>query len=296
MSGFISNIQYGRIHSTRFLLLAKHGRRIPLPCAAMTYFTSSTWRTLLPSGCYQLQLCFDLQWYWLCAMHTNCHVCWFRRFLFEVRRFQFMDCDLSRSMQSLFILRCPTVAFIDQSEAHSAHSDSILSCTLACMSETWRFRLFYYSRGCSSAIVCSRESENASYQSLTMVLIIYYGCKPSRMLISSISVWICPTLQYSNCGYKNICHAPTLSHGLCDPWSADLAFAWMLVNCIIFVLDQMYWIMCFRDRVCSGKDVAFAFILRRYIVLTGSQVLVLMNYGLSMNSSCTQDRMFKSTS
>ena len=141
-----------------------------------------------------------------------------------------------------------------------------------------------------------RQASTKNCVSILVVLIIYYACKPSCMLISSISFWSCPTLQYSNCGYKNICHAPTLSHGLCDPWSADLAFAWMLVNCIIFVLDQMYWIMCFRDRVCSGKDVAFAFILRRYIVLTGSQLLVLMSYGLSMNSSCTQDRMFKSTS
>ena len=42
-------------------------------------------------GKHEQIIVFRFQWYWLCAMLTNCYVCWIRRFLFEVCRFQFME-------------------------------------------------------------------------------------------------------------------------------------------------------------------------------------------------------------
>ena len=71
------------------------------------------------------------------TMHANGHVCWSRRFLFWRRPTPVLGlCDLSRSMQSVYILRCSTVSLIDKSEVHSAHSDFTLSYTVACMLET----------------------------------------------------------------------------------------------------------------------------------------------------------------
>ena len=118
MSGFISNMLYGRIHSTRFLLLAKHGRRIPLPCAAIIYCTSSTWRSLLSSGCYHLhgslspcacrskesmnkQLCFNFS----CIDYLLC----LQTVMYAESEDSILKCvdsslwtDLRRSMQSVY--------------------------------------------------------------------------------------------------------------------------------------------------------------------------------------------------
>ena len=107
--------------------------------------------------------------------------------------------------------------------------------------------------------VARRQAWTKNCVSIPVVLIIYYACKPSCMLISKISFWSCPTLQYSNRGHKNISHAPTLSNDLCDLISADLAFAWMLVNCIIFFVfgsDVLNHVVSrqgvFAKRCCFG--------------------------------------------
>ena len=112
MSTFISNILYGMMYFTWFLLLAKHGRRTPLPSAAIICFTSSMRRILNASECQKLHgslssstcrskasmnkwLCFDsIGIYYACNF-----IMWhdLEHFYFVEGGFQSLNCDLSLS-------------------------------------------------------------------------------------------------------------------------------------------------------------------------------------------------------